>query len=457
MLSVNIGLAVRKPLDIQFVKVKDFPFHWHDSLELIIVLKGSIQVAIIDETRTVEQGNIEIINLSQVHRMWSKDEENLVVLLHIDGEFAKFHYPELSSVWLGHAFSPGHSWPAEKLQVVNEQIFTTLLPLIGAETPDRQTVQDVGRELILLLALYFDLMKNNFGDRPQKLMRARRLYNYLYNEMKFTDRITLQDIAIQTEEYLNLDYLSVQLKSWAGDSLHNLLNYFRIEHAVKLLLATNQTIATIAAESGFSAPRYFYKRFNAFFSEGPANFRRENKHKLARSTTAYFETGDTGPSIAAWRSLVGKKMFFGVELPNRWTTIFLFGPVAQNDGIKEKIAVPAALLADPKERYDLVLQLSLPRGTAIALYGLFADEGLCSRSVEGEAQNNWGLAFEVIQCLKRNGRLPLFAVTQAQFRSPLLTEFIDSYTRTYGEEAITGWRFELVYSEWSSNVEQQQF
>ncbi|MFC9709066.1 hypothetical protein ACFTRD_12980 [Paenibacillus sp. NPDC056933] len=100
-------LTQNPPLKVQFLRIKDEPFRWSNSIEVVIVLEGSIHAAIADENRTLRVGGIEIFNINQVHRLLHTNEDNLVLLINIDAEFAKDHCSDLSKIWFAHEFGPG--------------------------------------------------------------------------------------------------------------------------------------------------------------------------------------------------------------------------------------------------------------------------------------------------------------------------------------------------------------
>ncbi|MEY8745888.1 hypothetical protein AB9M62_42410 [Bacillales bacterium AN1005] len=92
------------PLKVEFLRIKDEPFRWSNSIEVVIVLEGSIQVAIADENRILSVGGLEIFNINQVHRLSHTHDDNLVLLINIDAEFAKDYCSDLSTVWFAHEF-----------------------------------------------------------------------------------------------------------------------------------------------------------------------------------------------------------------------------------------------------------------------------------------------------------------------------------------------------------------
>lgn len=74
------------PISVSLESIYDYPIHWHNSLEVIFVLKGSINVLIESGNYESHENAIEIINPDEAHRIYSK-EENKVLIFHIDPTF----------------------------------------------------------------------------------------------------------------------------------------------------------------------------------------------------------------------------------------------------------------------------------------------------------------------------------------------------------------------------------
>lgn len=72
------------PIDIQLANIMEYPFHWQDSIEILFVLKGTITIGVENETFTLVEREIEIINPNEVLSIESKDPDNLVIIIDIN-------------------------------------------------------------------------------------------------------------------------------------------------------------------------------------------------------------------------------------------------------------------------------------------------------------------------------------------------------------------------------------
>ncbi|WP_440119585.1 helix-turn-helix transcriptional regulator [Paenibacillus sp. QZ-Y1] len=279
-------------------------------------------------------GTIEIFNINQVHRLWQTDENNVVLQINIDAEFAKGYYQDLSYVWFAHEFSPRAYLGLERIEGINEEICTFITPIVTTSEVPLLSIKNTVEHLLDLLIMNFDA-KRMFEGNATKLQRIGRIYDYLFNHRGFINKASLNDIAKHTEEYLNLDYLSSQFKLLIGDTLQNLLHYLRIEHAIKQLLTTEQSLVEISIESGFSSPRYFYQRFNKIFPEGPKVFREQHIKKREMKERAR-EVIDPALVLARHRSLFKIPETISNER-NRWIPIDIFGPDEEKSTLEETL------------------------------------------------------------------------------------------------------------------------
>ncbi|WP_433753814.1 AraC family transcriptional regulator [Paenibacillus amylolyticus] len=423
------------PMNVQFLNVKDEPFRWHNSIEVVIVLEGSIHVAITDEQRKLGAGAIEIFNINQVHRLWETDEDNVVLQINIDTEFAKAYFSDLSYVWFTHEFSPGAYLGLERVEGIIEAICTLITPIVTTSEMPFLTLKNTVEQLLDLLIMNFDA-KRMFEGNPTKLQRIGRIYGYLFNDKGFINKPSLNEIAKHTEEYLNLDYLSSQFKLLIGDTLQNLLHYLRIDHAIKQLLTTDRSLVEISIESGFSSPRYFYQRFNKIFPEGPKAFREQHKKKQEMKNHCR-EIIDPVLVLASHRGLFKIPETVNSEL-NKWIHIDIFGPNEQNSTAPYLIRLSELVKGDSQAYLEMILQVN-----NLSPNNVFGFE----ETLDIANRNDFQVLTWLLNQFRENNISPVFVVrTSSNVIAEQITtiqELFQNYTLTYGAEHMKRWRIEL--------------
>lgn len=427
-------LPQNTPLKIQFFRVIDEPFRWDHSIEVVIVLEGSIHIAIADEERSLGKGKIEIFNINQVHRLFQTNENNLVLQINIDAEFAKDYCTDLSKVWFAHEFSPGTYLGSNRVKEINEAICRLISPVLNKSEIRYLTLTNLTEKLLDLLITNFDV-KRIFEGNPTKLQRMEKIYDYLFNFKGYTNKASLNEIIKATEEYLNVDYLSSQFKLLIGDTLQNLLHYLRIEHAIKLLLTTDLSLVDISNESGFSSPRYFYQKFNKIYPEGPKVFRRENKKKQEEIELCR-EIFD--PTLVI---TVHNELFHSTESifneKNTRIQIELFKPYDQKSNSLYLIKASEFVKGNSDEYLKVILQAN--DSSPYKVFGF--EESLNSQ------KSNIALMTLIINKICKNDIHPVFIVRTSNKaisdQIATIQQLLHSYTLTYGAEHMKGWAIEI--------------
>ena len=87
------------PVDISFVSVEDYPIHWHNSIEIIYVLEGKLEVYINSIKYEVYAGELEIINMDEVHHLKGSEGDNKVLIFYIDPYFFERYYSDIENMY----------------------------------------------------------------------------------------------------------------------------------------------------------------------------------------------------------------------------------------------------------------------------------------------------------------------------------------------------------------------
>lgn len=264
------------PLNINFLSIKDYPIHWHNSLEILYVLKGKVNISLDGDNFELYEGELEIINPNETHRIYSNDENNKILIFHFDPSFFEKYYNDIENM----IFYTNTS--IEGIQESEEyDDLRTYLSIILCESIQKIQDYDEAIEEHLISLLYH--LINNFHyliyekeelkDNEEQLERYHRISKYIFNN--YNDKISLQDIA--KKEFLSTHYLSHEIKNATGYSFTDLLNLTRVEESLKLLLDSDKSISEISDEVGFSHPRYYNKNFKLYYGLTPLQYRKKYK------------------------------------------------------------------------------------------------------------------------------------------------------------------------------------
>jgi AraC-like DNA-binding protein len=288
------------PINIYLANIEEYPFHWQDSIEILFVLKGTIQLGVETEEYTLEEREIEIINANEVYRIESKDPDNLVLILNIDPNFFERYYDDAKETFFYTNSSDDNAQEDEKYYILRRFISILLYEVISKIDDYEDSIEANLLEMMYHLLnnfhyLYYDeeSLKN---DEPQ-LERYHRIVKYISNN--YMNKVSLQDIA--EKEFLSSQYLSYKIKEVFGHGFNEYLNLMRVEESTKLLLDSDKNISEISEDVGFSHVRYYNKHFKLHYNLTPMQYRKKYKvtdaklEKMKKIT--YFDLSEALPYI----------------------------------------------------------------------------------------------------------------------------------------------------------------
>ncbi|MEW8957397.1 helix-turn-helix domain-containing protein, partial [Clostridium sp.] len=264
------------PVRIQLASIKEYPIHWHKSIEILMVIKGSIDVTIESGIYTVSEREVEIINLEEAHRISSK-EDNLVLMFNIDPNFFQKYYDDINNMFF-YAETSLEDGPQvdEKYDILKKYLSMILCEVVQKGEDYDEYIEETLIDMLFHLINDFHYLiyeKEALRNNEEQLERYHRIVKYIYNN--YNNKISLQDIA--KKEFLSTHYLSHEIKNTMGLSFKDFVNLTRVEESIKLLLDTDMTISDISEEMGFSHTRYFNKHFKKHYKLTPMQYRKKYK------------------------------------------------------------------------------------------------------------------------------------------------------------------------------------
>lgn len=263
------------PIKITYANIKEYPIHWHNSIEILYVLRGSINVNVDTDSFEVLEKEMEIINVDEAHRIYS-DEDNRVLMFHIDPSFFEKYYKDINNIFFYTNSTDDGAQEGEEYDLLRNFLAKLLCESV-------QKLDDFDKEVeSLLIDLLYHLINNfhyltyereELKSNTEQLARYHRISKYIFNN--YDSNITLQEIA--KKEFLSPHYLSHEIKNATGNSFTDLVNQTRVEESVKLLLDSDLSISDISDEVGFSHVRYLNKNFKNYYGCTPLQYRKKNK------------------------------------------------------------------------------------------------------------------------------------------------------------------------------------
>lgn len=275
------------PINVTTAHIEDYPIHFHDDIEVVYVLEGSIALKNGYYNYILKQGDIFILNDREIHSFTKTNEDNMVMMLQLDLSYFSNYYGNLKNNF----FVTDMQDDDESLDILRNILGRIMMEVLEKGYGyEHKVIESTHNLLACLLADFqYFLMEdgkfiNETKNKGNKVLagRLRRITGYMYEN--YTRKLTLNEIA--DREHLSIYYLSHVIKEATGLSFQDLLSFIRVEESEKLLLGSNKKIGAISEEMGFSAVRYYIKHFKTWFDMHPLEYRRKFTDKVSSRETA---------------------------------------------------------------------------------------------------------------------------------------------------------------------------
>lgn len=299
MLKEHILYKGELPVNCSIMNIEEYPIHFHNDLEVVYVLQGSVRLKNGYYNYDMQEGDIYILNDREIHSYYRLNESNAVLILQLNLSYFSRYYEILRNSFFVTDMNGAEDESIEELQ---ELLARIALENLNCEQGYEKRIVDLAHGLIDCLIRnfqYFVVEDGKFVHEPKNkgnevlARRLNRITEYMYEN--YNRRLTLTEIA--EREHLSIYYLSHFIKESTGLSFQEFLNFIRVEESEKLLLGTDKKISTISVESGFSAVRYYLKYFIKWFGMHPTEYREKYTGRVrSRDTTGRF-TPLTGKQV----------------------------------------------------------------------------------------------------------------------------------------------------------------
>ena len=97
MLKERIVYKNELPVNVITANIEEYPIHFHDDMEVVYVLEGSVIMRNGYYTYTLRQGDIYILNDREMHSFESTGEDNMVMMLQLDLTYFSRYYDNLKN------------------------------------------------------------------------------------------------------------------------------------------------------------------------------------------------------------------------------------------------------------------------------------------------------------------------------------------------------------------------
>ncbi|WP_042276338.1 GH39 family glycosyl hydrolase [[Clostridium] dakarense] len=272
----SIKFSSKMQMNIFIHSVNYVQNHWHESLEILFVLKGNVNIVIDDTLYNLNQEDVIVINTNEVHTVSSNDD-NMILALQIPIDFIKYHYEDIENI----KFNCNSVWIKNENKDIIDNIRQILAKTMWTYSKDEEDceikIQALVLELVYILCRNFKEKGSLHNKNSNKYSeRLKRIIEYI--DKNYKEDITLNSVA--KREYLSSAYLSKFFSKYIGKNFNNYVNSIRLEQAVKDLIYTDLPITEVALSNGFSNEKTFFTLFKENYGQTPNSYRKKIKANL---------------------------------------------------------------------------------------------------------------------------------------------------------------------------------
>ena len=278
--KANFAMPYTFPLIVHETDLRDKPmgynsWHWHDEVQLSVVLEGEMVMTMQGCNYTLRPGDGIFIH-SGIEHMTRPTSPASARYLSLNVQ------PSLLTLFPGSVVEQKYYQPYARdpqLQVVpfSEQDDA---PLYREVTELFRVVQDGGFGFELdaygrLLAVWKRLLERCAADpAPSPLnerYEARAMLSFLHEH--FGDRLSLDDVS--AELHVSKSECCRLFRASYGCSIFTYLTGYRLQKSVQLLTGSTLSVSKIAELCGFNSTSYFIKTFRERMDMTPLQYRRK--------------------------------------------------------------------------------------------------------------------------------------------------------------------------------------
>lgn len=269
--------------NIELLSSRTYP-----GIEILLVLDGELVIEMDRGFYQLEENDLLVINRNQLYQVRAV-KKNTVLTLSIPDPFISQYYEEYRHYHF-HLFSQQVERGKENIIVQMRKFLSELLITYCRQEEGSQLEAHILICKILhTLILRFKGERNNFEESSVTDQRFSEIIIYL--KQHFDEPITLDDVA--NHFYLSPSYFSRYFKQQLGIGFSRFLMNIRLEHSIKDLLYSKDSITYISMKNGFPNTKSFTNLFKEVYGETPHSYREKNAKEQVNLVKEY-QLDDTG-------------------------------------------------------------------------------------------------------------------------------------------------------------------
>ncbi|WP_066307046.1 helix-turn-helix domain-containing protein [Bacillus sp. FJAT-29814] len=260
----------------------------YQGIKILLVLDGEIIVETDYGFFHLKENDLLVINRNELYQVKAV-KNNTVLSLGIPDSFISDYYKEYRHYHF-HLYSQQMDRGKETIMAQMRKFLSELLlAYCRKEEGSQLEVHILTCKILLTLIQRFKGTRPEWNHIDSNDQRSQEMISYV--NQHFDEPITLEDVA--KHFYLSPSYFSRYFKQQFGIGFSRYVMNVRLEHSVKDLQYTKDSITYISMKNGFPNTKSFSTLFKEVYGETPHTFR-EKHAKEQVNLVKYYQLEDRG-------------------------------------------------------------------------------------------------------------------------------------------------------------------
>ena len=263
-------------------KVSTYHYNWHSGVEILILLKGRIDMSCNSEVFTMEPLDSIIISPQVGHATLALEEDTTALVIHVGKDFFQQFDPNFGMYQFVVRSDKSNRHNSFFTSLRHHAAMMMLIKVNGESPINRMWLEH--HYLALASEVYDEInaVKSiHVHSKPVDMTVATFDKMIAYIDENYQQKIELEDIA-KIGGY-NVNYTSQFFKRQLGVSFLEYLLRLRLREATVRLVNSEDGVAHIASSCGFADIKAFNVAFKKHFHTTPSEYRKQAK-ELGRKT-----------------------------------------------------------------------------------------------------------------------------------------------------------------------------
>ena len=263
-------------------KVSTYHYNWHGETEILILLKGRIEMSCNSEVFTMEPLDTIIISPQVGHATLALEQDTTALVIHVGKDFFQQFDPNFSMYQFMIRSDETNRYNPFFTSVRHHAAMMMLLMVDGKSPANQLWLEHHYLDLASVVYSEIESVKSiPSNTKPADMTEATFDKMIAYIDKNYQRKIELEDIA-KIGGY-NVNYTSQFFKRQLGVSFLEYVLRLRLREATVSLANSTASVAHIAANCGFADIKAFNVSFKKHFHTTPSEYRKQAK-ELGRKT-----------------------------------------------------------------------------------------------------------------------------------------------------------------------------